>query len=141
VASLAGRWVERVLAAHEPVMTMGQYLALRAIAAGDLTGTELARRAGVSGPAASQLVGALVEAGMVERRADLQDRRRYSLHLSRAGLGALASAESRLAAELGTLLEGIPRPEIDALTRLLPALEAALSGTAPPRRPGPPGPR
>src|SRR5690349_10353764 len=94
VAPLASRWVERVLAAHEPPLSAAQYLALRAIAAGNVTGTDLARRAGVSGPAASQLVGALVEAGMVERRADPNDRRRYELRLTAAGKGALDSAET-----------------------------------------------
>ena len=140
VASLAGRWVERVLGASEPVLTVAQYLALRAIASGDVTGTELARRAAVSGPAASQLIGALVESGLVERRADPRDRRRYALHMTRAGVRTLRSAETRLSDEIGTLLTGLPGPEIDALARVLPQLEAALAGTAPPRRPPPPGP-
>ena len=138
VASLAGRWVERVLGAGEPALTVAQYLALRAISAGDVTGTELARRAAVSGPAASQLVGALADAGLVDRRADPLDRRRYGLRLTRAGVRTLRSAEARLSDELGTLLTDLPRPEIDALARVLPQLEAALAGTAPPRRPGPP---
>ena len=42
--------------------------------------------------------------------------------------------------QLATLLADIPRPEVDALARLLPFVEAALSGTAPPRRPPPPRP-
>ena len=50
VAPLATRWIERLLAAHEPPLTVPQYLALRAIAHEDISGTELARRAGVSGP-------------------------------------------------------------------------------------------
>jgi DNA-binding MarR family transcriptional regulator len=140
VASLAGRWVERVLGTNEPALTVAQYLALRAIASGGVTGTELARRAAVSGPAASQLVGALVDSGLVERRADPLDRRRYALHMTRAGVRTLRAAETRLSDELGTLLSGLPRPEIDALARVLPQLEAALAGTAPPRRPPPPGP-
>jgi hypothetical protein len=38
------------------------------------------------------------------------------------------------------LLDQLPRPEIDALARGLPHVEASLSGTAPPRRPHPPPP-
>src|SRR5437667_148337 len=48
VAPLVSRWIERVLAAHEPQLTLGQFLALRAIAAERLTAAELARRTGVS---------------------------------------------------------------------------------------------
>jgi hypothetical protein len=45
-----------------------------------------------------------------------------------------------LCGQFATLLADIPRPEVDALARLLPFVEAALAGTAPPRRPPPPRP-
>src|ERR1044072_6139037 len=80
-APLAARWVERLLAAHEPPLTVAQYLALRAISSKPLSGSELARRAGVSGPAVSQLVAALESTGLLERRQNGADRRSHELAL------------------------------------------------------------
>jgi DNA-binding MarR family transcriptional regulator len=140
VAPLAARWIERLLAAHEPSLTTPQYLVLRAIAREQVSVNELARRAGVSGPAASQLVTALADAGLLDRRTAEEDRRRQEHALTAKGRKALVSAEALLAERLGALIEGLPRPEIDALARALPQVEAALSGTAPPRRPPPPPP-
>ncbi len=140
VAPLVTRWIERLLARHEPPLTVAQYLALRAIAREDVSGTELARRTGVSGPATSQLLAGLADAGLIERHAVAGDRRRQALALSPGGERAFGSAEALLRERLGSLLAGLPRPEADALSRLLPRVEAALSGAAPPRRPPPPPP-
>ena len=119
VAPLATRWIERLLAGHEPALTVPQYLVLRAIAREELSGSELARRAGVSGPAVSQLLGALVDAGLVERIPLAEDRRRQALALSRVGERAYRSAEALLRARIGALLADLPHPEAEALTRLL----------------------
>src|SRR4051794_29956357 len=140
VAPLATRWIERLLAGHEPPLTVTQYLALRAIAREGVSGSELARRAGVSGPAISQLLAGLAEAGLIDQVPVPGDRRRKALALSSAGERSFRSAETLLRRRLGTLLEGLPRPEADALARLLPQVEATLSGAAPPRRPPPPPP-
>jgi DNA-binding MarR family transcriptional regulator len=114
---------------------MAQFLVLRAIAAGAGSGSELARRAGVSGPAVSQLVGSLAEAGLLERWELDEDRRRQALALSTSGKRALASAETLLARRLSPMLEELPHPEADALAQTLERVEAALSGEPPPRRP------
>lgn len=135
VAPLATRWIERLLARHEPPLTMTQYLALRAIAREGVSGTELAQRAGVSGPAVSQLLAGLAEAGLIQRRTIAEDRRRQALVLSAEGERAFRAAEVLLRRRLGGLLAGLPRPEADALSHVLPHVEAALSGAAPPRRP------
>jgi DNA-binding MarR family transcriptional regulator len=111
-----------------------QYLALRAIAREGVSGTELARRAGVSGPAMSQLLAGLADGGLVERRVVERDRRRLALTLSPVGERSFAAAEALVSERLGSLLAGVPPPERDALSRLLPIVEAALSGAAPPRR-------
>ena len=66
-APLATRWIERLLAQHDPPLTVTQYLALRAIVRERISATELARRAGVSGPAVSQLLAGLADAGLIER--------------------------------------------------------------------------
>src|SRR5919201_1323170 len=87
-APLATRWIERLLAHSKPPLTVTQYLALRAIAREGVSGTELARRAGVSGPAVSQLLAGLADAGLIERRVAGGARRRVSLALSPAGARA-----------------------------------------------------
>ncbi len=133
VAPLAARWIERLLAAHEPPLTTPQYLALRAVAREQVSVNELARRAGVSGPAASQLVSALADAGLLDRRAAEQDRRVQEHALTAKGQTALASAEALLAGRLASLIGDLPRPEIDALARA-----AAGRGGAVGRRPAPP---
>jgi MarR family transcriptional regulator, lower aerobic nicotinate degradation pathway regulator len=140
VAPLATRWIERLLAAHEPPLTVAQYLALRAIGGGEVSSRELARGAGVSGSAVSQLVTALGEAGLIERRPAADDRRRQTLVLSPAGRRAYGSADELLRNRVGSLLADLPRPEADALARLLQRVEATLAGAPPPRRPPPPPP-
>jgi DNA-binding MarR family transcriptional regulator len=134
VAPLLGRWIERLLAAHDPPLTVSQYLALRAIAREALTGAELARRTAVSGPAVSQLLAGLTEAGMVERRPDPDDRRHQTLSLSAGGARTYRSAQALLRRRVGALLSDVPPPEADALGRLLPRVEAELAGTPPPRK-------
>ena len=136
-APLVSRWIERVLAAHDPPLTVAQYLALQAIADGEVVGAELARRAAVSPAAVSQLLAALEEAGMLTRDRLAGDRRRQPLALTEQGSWALSSAQVALRERLAGLLADMPAPETDALARLLERLEASLSGTPPPRRPRP----
>jgi DNA-binding MarR family transcriptional regulator len=131
---LASRWVERLLAGHEPPLTLPQYLALQAIDEGKVVGADLALRAAVSQAAVSQLLAALETLGFVERSRTADDRRRYSLALTPAGARALHSAQELLRNRLGLLLADLPPPETDALDHLLRRVEAALSGTAPPPR-------
>ncbi len=142
IAPVATRWIERLLAGHDPPLTLAQYLALRAIALEGVTGSEIARRTGVSGPAVSQLIAALSDAGLIERSTVVDDRRRHALALSPIGRRTFDSAQRLLRQRLSPLLAEVPPPEADALTRLLLAVEAALSGQVPPRRPPrPPPPR
>jgi DNA-binding MarR family transcriptional regulator len=136
------RWIERLLAHHEPPLTPGQYLALRAIAQEDVGSSELARRTGVSSSAVSQLVAALSDAGLIERVARGDDRRRQTLRLTYHGERSLQSARTALQVGLLDVIAeaNLPPPEAHALARGLPHLEAALAGTPPPRRPAPPPP-
>jgi DNA-binding MarR family transcriptional regulator len=139
VAPLASRWIERLLAGHDPSLTIPQYLVLRAIAREEVGGAELARRAGVSAPAVSQLLAGLADAGLVERRPVPGDRRRQALALTRDGGRAFEAAQQRVRDELATLLADLPKPEADALARVLPRVESLVSGAPPPRRkPHPP---
>ncbi len=137
MAPLASRWIERLLAGHEPRLTLAQYVALQAVAEGELGGSELARRAAVSPAAVSQLLTSLEEAKMVERLRTTDDRRRQVLKLTPLGERTLGSAKALLRRRLATLLSDLPDPEADALARSLSRLEALMSGKAPPPRPAP----
>jgi DNA-binding MarR family transcriptional regulator len=141
-APLVSRWIERVLAAHDPPLTVAQYLALQAVADGEVVGAELARRAAVSPAAMSQLLTALEYAGLLTRDRLEDDRRRQPLSLTEQGRWTLQSAQTALRERLAGLLADMPRAETDALARLLERLEASLSGKPPPPRPPkPPRPR
>jgi DNA-binding MarR family transcriptional regulator len=141
VAPLVSRWIERLLAGHDPSLTTAQFLVLRAIDTEGISGSELARRAGVSGPAVSQLLAGLADGGLLERHEFSEDRRRQMLVLSARGERVLVSAQTVLRERLSSLLAELPRPEADALARALPRVEATLSGAPPPRRAPPPRPR
>jgi DNA-binding MarR family transcriptional regulator len=138
VAPLVSRWIERLLAEHDPPLTLAQYLALRAIARDGVSASELARRTGVSGPAVSQIITALSDSGLLDRHASTEDRRRQALTLSPAGKRVFRSAEALVTQRLTALLAKLPHHETDALVHALPHVEAALSGQPPPRRKPPP---
>jgi DNA-binding MarR family transcriptional regulator len=138
VAPLVTRWMERVLAAADPPLTLGQYLGLRAIAAGVDSAADLARATGVSESAVSQLVAGFERAGTVERTSASADRRRRRLSLTRDGERLLRSAQRLVGAQLEPLVASLAPPDADALAALLRRIEPALAGTAPPRRPPPP---
>lgn len=140
-AAVTARWAERVLAAHEPALTSAQYLALRSIGREPVTAAEMARRAGISGPAASQLVSGLEDHGWIARSPFAHDRRSHELALTETGSRVLSSAGGALRDGLGPLLAELPPPELHALERALPLVEATLGGNPPPRRHRPEGHR
>jgi DNA-binding MarR family transcriptional regulator len=141
VVPLLSRWIERLLAAHEPALTVAQFLALDAIASGEAAGADLARRAAVSPAAVSQLLSGLEEAGLVQRLRSEEDRRRQPLALTDTGVETLRSARLELRLGLGWALADLPPHEADALGRALERVRAMLSGSPPPRRPPRPGPK
>ena len=67
-APLVSRWIRAPAGrARPPPLTVAQYLALQAIAEGEVVGAELARRAAVSPAAVSQLLATLEESGLLAR--------------------------------------------------------------------------
>lgn len=138
-----GRWIERLLAAHDPPLTVAQFLALEAAATGGTAGADLARRAAVSPAAVSQLLSGLEEAGLLHRGRSADDRRRQPLELTAEGRDTLRSAQAELRLGLGWALADTPPHEADALADALERIGAFLVGAPPPRRPPrpkPPGP-
>jgi DNA-binding MarR family transcriptional regulator len=138
-----GRWIERLLAAHDPPLTVPQFLALQAAASGEAAGVDLARAAAVSPAAVSQLLSGLEDAGLLSRLRSEDDRRRQPLALTAAGAETLRSARLELRLGLGWALADMPPHEADALADALERIRAILGGAPPPRRPPrpkPPGP-
>jgi DNA-binding MarR family transcriptional regulator len=141
LAPALARWIERTLASNDPPLTVVQLQTLRAIAGGRGLGADIARAAGITHAAVSQVVGALERAGLVARgERDPDDRRRQALSLTPEGAATLASAEALVAGRLETLIGGLPQPELDALDRSLSRVADAIAGVPPPRPPAPPPP-
>jgi DNA-binding MarR family transcriptional regulator len=134
VAPLVARWIERLLAAHEPPLTVAQLLALEAVEEG-IVGAELAERAAVSPAAVSQLLAGLEDAGLVERLRASDDRRRQRLVLTAAGRRTLQSVRVNLRSGLLPLVNVLRRPEAESLAAALGRLATAVGDTPPPRRP------
>ena len=142
VSPLVARWIERLLAAHEPPLTVAQYLALEAAASGEVAGADLARRTAVSPAAVSQLLAGLEDAGLLQRTRSDEDRRRQALTLTMAGVETLRSARLELRLGIAGALGEMPPHEADALADALERVGAILAGAPPPRRPPrPPGPK
>jgi DNA-binding MarR family transcriptional regulator len=128
------RWIERLLAAHEPPLTVAQLLALEA-AEEEIAAAQLAERAAVSPAAVSQLLTALEDAGLVERLRASEDRRRQRLVLTVSGRRTLRSVREALSKGLLPLVNVLRRPEAESLAAALAVLAPAVGGTPPPRRP------
>ena len=135
-----GRWIERLLAAHDPPLTVAQFLALQAASTGETAGVDLARRAAVSPAAVSQLLSGLEDARLLQRVRSADDRRRQPLTLTAEGRETLRSAQAELRLGLAWALADMPPHEADALADALERIEAILGGAPPPRRPPRPGP-
>ena len=117
-APLVSRWIERLLAAHDPPLTVAQYLALQAIDEGEIVGAELARRVAVSPAAISQLLATLESSGYLSRAARHEDdRRRQPLALTERGESTVRSAQTAWRERLSGLLVDLPPREADGLAR------------------------
>jgi DNA-binding MarR family transcriptional regulator len=144
VTPLVARWIERVLAADTPPLTVTEYLLLRAVQAGAGGAVELAAGAAVSEAAVSLQIGSLEAAGLLARTPNPGDRRRRDIVLTGAGRAALSEAERRLSRALSVPLAELPPHEAGGLAGGLQALRRAMVEPPPPRprhhhppRPGP----
>ncbi len=83
---------------------------------------ELASRLGAKAPAMSQIIDRLVRRGMVERRADSQDRRVCRLHLTLNGRSLIQRARDGQDQKLALALENLDADTRDSLLKGLQAL-------------------
>lgn len=93
---------------------------------GTLRVSDLARIEGVTVPTMSRVVGALTEAGLVERSANQTDGRSLLLSLSPDGARRLARIRQDRTAAVRDRLGQLGESKLAALREALPALEALL---------------
>jgi MarR family transcriptional regulator for hemolysin len=72
----------------------------------------------------------LVEAGLVERREDVVDRRAKTLHLTPAGTRARAKIEAALDTMRDSVFEGVSDADLEACLRVFAVLESRLGRNA-----------
>jgi DNA-binding MarR family transcriptional regulator len=87
---------------------------------------DIAAFLGVTMPTASVMVDRLVRAGVIETRAHVGDRRRASLHLSRAGRAQLRQIRAEAQDEFTQTLEACSPTQLSALSRSLDLLTRLL---------------
>jgi DNA-binding MarR family transcriptional regulator len=89
--------------------------------------SELADDLGVTRAAIAQILGRLVAAGLVVRRADREDRRSFNLTLTPKGRRVVRAVLAERATRLRPALATMSKEERRALTATLSRLDAALS--------------
>jgi DNA-binding MarR family transcriptional regulator len=75
-------------------------------------------------PGISGLAERMVEAGLIEKRADPADGRAWRLFLTASGKKALARAKARVAELNARLMEGFSDAEIDIVSRWLASVQS-----------------
>jgi DNA-binding MarR family transcriptional regulator len=116
-------------------LTYQQYNVMRIVAGeGPTAQAEIARRLLVSAPVVTRLASALVEAGLVERGDDPDDRRSVILHLTEEGTRRVTAMRKDLLRYAGELLEPLPVEQRSAIADALEQLEVLLPPRSSARR-------
>lgn len=93
---------------------------------GPLTPSELANRERIQRPTATRVLARLEEEGLIERTADLYDRRSSLVAVTKAGRELLQEQRTRKTAFLAARLEGLTADERATLERAADLLERVL---------------
>lgn len=116
----------RILGSVEIPGGLGSFRVLRAVerlsGAGAVSVGDVAEALVVDPSTASRVVERCVAAGLLDRSADAQDRRRSVLALTEAGSGILAAVTGNRRALLAEVVEGWPDGDVVRLVELLTAL-------------------
>ncbi len=116
-------------------LTYQQYNVLRIIHTQAPVGqAEIARRLMVSAPVVTRLASSLVDAGLVERRHDPEDRRAVRLALTAAGRRRSSAMRRDLLAAAAELIEPLPDKRRAGVAAALDELEVLLPGRGDERR-------
>lgn len=115
------------LADSDAGLTVAQFRCLKMVSRNaDVSVGDLADANGVSPPATSKLVDQLVEAGLLERRASTDDRRRLQLTVTAAGRRKLDVVGDRLKTALAERMSFLSSAELAALEKALTTLNTTL---------------
>ncbi len=104
-----GRHVEVALSRVD--LTAAQYRALVQLEEGAEAPTSLATQLAVTKPSITGVVEGLLQRGLVDRTASVQDRRRISVNLTDEGRRVLALADQAVGARLAEVLAEIDDPQ------------------------------
>jgi DNA-binding MarR family transcriptional regulator len=112
-------------------LSLAQYRVLVFLDRADRPATQVAALLDVTPPTVTSLVDHLEARGLVERKADADDRRRVMCSLTAAGRRALQHGDALVGARLGRLLDRLPDEEAEnvrvGLESLNRAMELALA--------------
>jgi DNA-binding MarR family transcriptional regulator len=95
---------------------------------GSLRLTELAEIERINPTMLSRIAGRLVEARLISREADADDRRAARVEATPAGLALHERIRAQRSASLAAHLDELPDDDVRALRAALPALEALAEG-------------
>jgi long-chain acyl-CoA synthetase len=110
-ARAVARLAKQVEVALAPLdLSLPQYRVLGLLADGSTAASVLARQLAVSPPSVTAVVDGLVGRGLVERRADPEDRRRLTLLLTRDGRKLVATADAAAEARLDDIAGFLDEP-------------------------------
>lgn len=122
-------------ARHRPTwseLTYQQYNVLRMIdTMGPQAQAEVARRLLVTAPVVTRLASTLVEAGLVERQTDPEDKRAVILALTPTGRRRVRAMRRDLLAAARELLEPLPEDRRAGVAAALEQLQVLLPGAQP----------
>lgn len=122
-------------ASWKGALTYQQYNVLRVVdTEGPSTPAGVARQLQVTAPVVTRLAATLVEAGLLERSPDLQDRRAVRLALTPAGRRRSRAMRRDLLAAAHELLEPLPEERRSAVAAALDELQVLLPRHSTPRR-------
>ena len=99
--------MERELAAAGHDLTFSQFIAIKKLAAGTASVTDLARAADLNPGAMTRLLDKLEARGLLVRVADPDDRRALHIHLTDAGTAMWRDMDDATRAQLTHLLEQV----------------------------------
>lgn len=119
--------MERELSALGHDLTFSQYIALKKLADGTASVTDLARAAEVNPGAMTRLLDKLEARGLLVRDADPQDRRALHIRLTDAGMAIWRDVDQCGARVRERALSGIDEADRERLTRLLEQVRDNLS--------------